>query len=95
MMEAGMRKSVGLALVLMLGVSSLSGCLATHTQRSTAVGGIAGAAVGGLVTGSAGGAVVGGLLGAGTGYVIANNSHPCWKHNIFTGQRYRGWCLNG
>lgn len=89
-----MTRFVTLALALMIAISGLSGCMQTHTQRSTLFGGAAGAAVGGLATQSVGGAVVGGGIGALGGYLVGKNSHPCWKRNIFTGRSYRGWCLN-
>jgi hypothetical protein len=71
---------------------SVAGCT-TRETNATLIGGGVGAVAGGLATKSVGGAAVGGALGAGTGYILAKNTHRCWKTNIF-GQRYRGWCLN-
>jgi hypothetical protein len=85
-------KLVAVAVTSVLALSSLAGCTTTRAERGALIGGAAGAAVGGLATNSAGGALVGGAVGATAGYVIAKNSYPCWRRNIF-GQRYRGLCF--
>ena len=87
-----MNRFVTLALALMIAVSGLAGCMTTHTERSTVIGGATGAIVGGLATSSVGGAVVGGGIGALGGYFVGKNTHRCWKRSVFTGRSYRGWC---
>ena len=85
-------KLVAIALAGVIGMTSLAGCTTSRAERGAVIGGIAGAVIGGVATRSAGGAIVGGAVGAGAGYLIAKNSYPCWRTNVF-GKKYRGTCF--
>jgi hypothetical protein len=85
-------KLVAIAVACVIGVTSLAGCTTTRAERGALIGGTTGAVIGGVATRSAGGAIVGGAVGAAAGYVVAKNSYPCWRTNIF-GKRYRGTCF--
>lgn len=80
------------ALVGALGLTSLSGCMATRAENGALIGGATGAAVGAVATRSVGGAVVGGGIGAIAGYLIGKNSYRCQKVNIFN-ETYWGTCF--
>jgi hypothetical protein len=84
-------KIVAVVMACTIAAGALSGCQ-TRSERGAVIGGATGAAVGAIATGTAGGALVGGAVGATAGYVVARNTYPCWRTNIF-GQRYRGTCL--
>jgi hypothetical protein len=86
-------KLMAILLACMMALGSLGGCTTTKAGRGALIGGATGAVIGGVATGKAGGAVIGGAVGATAGYLIAKNSYRCWKTNIFTGHKYRGWCV--